>query len=150
MYEENNSSFVLKSLIVKVLIAILLIFIIVWLFPTKGYIDKAINQKLGTGTEQVFNNNINIMKNAAMGYFNGSRLPQTTGNTKKISLKEMLDENLLAEFTDSKGKKCDTSKSYVEVKKNKEDYKMTTNLVCADKKAKVVSYFGNYIYQWLL
>ena len=146
MYEDNNGSFALKSLIVKILIAILLIFIVIWLFPTKGYIDKAIEQKLGTNAEQIFNTNIGVMKNAAMGYFNGSRLPQKEGNTKKINLEEMLAEDLLVEFTDSKGKKCDLSKSYVEVKKNKDDYKMTTNLVCTDKTAKVISYFGNYDY----
>lgn len=146
MYEENQSTFRFKGIILKILLILLVIFIIIWLFPTKDYVSNLINQKLGTSKEQVFNNNVNTMKNAALSYYNGSRLPQNNNDTAKLTLKEMLDENLLIEFTDSKGKKCDTKKSYVEITKNKEDYKMKVNLTCSDKEAYIVSYIGLYDY----
>lgn len=146
MYEENQSTFKLKGVILKIMLILLVIFIIIWLFPTKDYVSNLINQKLGTSTEQVFNNNVNTMKNAALSYYTGSRLPQKNGDTAKLTLKEMLDENLLIEFTDSKGKKCNTKESYVEITKNKEDYKMKVNLVCSDKEAYIVSYIGLYDY----
>ncbi len=142
MYEENNNAFALKDLVLKILFAVLVIFIIIWLFPTKGYIDKAINQKLGTSNGQVFNTNANIMKEAALGYFNGTRLPEKEGDTKKLTLKQMLDEKLLVSFTDGNGKHCNNNKSYVEIVKNEEDYKMKVNLNCTDKKAYVVSYIA--------
>lgn len=146
MYEENQSTFKLKGIILKIILILLVTFIIIWLFPTKDYVSNLINQKLGTSEEQVFNNNVNTMKNAALSYYTGSRLPQNNGDKSKLTLKEMLDENLLIEFTDSKGKTCDTKKSYVEITKNEEDYKMKVNLSCSDKEAYIVSYIGLYDY----
>jgi len=143
MYEENNSNFAFKDLIIKILFLVIVIFIIIWLFPTKGYINKQIDKKIGVSENQVFTNNINTMKNAALGYYIGANLPQE--NTK-MTLEEMLDKNLLTEITDNNGKTCDTKKSYVEVTKNKEEYKLKVNLACKNKEEYVISYFGAYDY----
>lgn len=143
MYEENNSNFAFKDLIIKILFLVIVIFIIIWLFPTKGYINKQIDKKIGVSENQVFTNNINTMKDAALGYYIGKNLPQE--NTK-MTLEEMLDKNLLTEITDNSGKTCDTKKSYVEVTKNKEEYKLKVNLACKNKEEYVISYFGAYDY----
>ncbi len=146
MYEDNTPQFSFKSMALKILLIVLFVFIIIWLFPTKKYISNAIDSKLGTTPAAVLNNNINTMKSAALSYFNGNRLPSKEGDSKRLTLGDMLDKKLLVEFTDSKGKKCDVNKSYVEVTKKSNDYEIKTNLACTDKKAYVMSYIGNYDY----
>ncbi len=148
MYEERRPSFS-KGFILKLLLFIVIIILIAWLFPTKSYVSDLINSKLGTSKEQVFNNNLNTMKTAALSYYNGDRLPEKEGASKKITLEEMLEKKLLIEFTDSNGKKCNKTKSYVEVTKNKNDYSMKVNLSCQDGKNYIISYIdasGNEVY----
>ena len=140
MYEEGHSGFAFKSIIVKLLLIVIIVFLVIWLFPTKNYVKNIISQKLGTGVDQVFNTNIETMKNAAISYYNGGRLPSKTGDSRTLTLKEMLDKNLLISFSDSNGKKCDLEKSYVKVTKNDEDYSLKVNLVCNDKSAYINSY----------
>lgn len=143
MYDENNRNFALKDLIIKILFIVIIAFIIIWLFPTKGYVSKVIDKKIGVSENQVFNDNLNTIKNATLGYYNGDRLPQTK---EKMTLMQMLDKNLLTEIIDSEGKACDTEKSYVEITKSKDDYKLKVNLNCQNKEAYVISYFGSYDY----
>ena len=146
MYEENNSNFALKDIILKILFVILFVFIVIWLFPTKTYVNNLIDQKLGTSGNQVFSNNINTMKQAAFAYYTGDRLPENTNDKVKMTLESMLNKNLLVEFKDANGKTCDAKKSYVEVTKNTGDYALKVNLECSDKKTYVMSYFGSYDY----
>ena len=143
MYEENNGNFAFKDLIMKILFIVIVLFLIIWLFPTKGYINKQIDKKIGVSENQVFTNNINTMKEAALGYYIGKNLPQ---KETKMSLEEMLDKNLITELIDNNGNTCDTKKSYVKVTKNKEDYKLKVNLACNNKEEYVISYFGAYDY----
>ena len=146
MYEENNSNFALKDIILKILFGILFVFIVIWLFPTKSYVNNLVDQKLGTSGNQVFSNNIKSMKEAALTYYTGDRLPENTDDKVKMTLESMLNKNLLVEFKDSNGKTCDAKNSYVEVTKNVSDYSMKVNLECSDKKTYVMSYFGSYDY----
>ena len=142
MYEEGHRGFAFKNIIIKFLLIVVIIFLIIWLFPTKNYVKNIIDQKLGTNTNQIFNTNIETMKNAAVSYYNGDRLPSKKGDSRTLTLKEMLDKNLLVNFTDSNGKKCNTEKSYVKVTKNDKDYSLKVNLVCSDKKAYINSYIS--------
>ncbi len=146
MYEEGRSGFAFKNIILKLLFIVLLIFIVIWLFPTKNYVKNLIEQKLGTSADQIFNTNVQTMKEAALTYFNGSRLPEEEGKSEKLTLEEMLDKKLLVGFTDSNGKSCDNKKSYVEVTKNKTDYSLKVNLACTDKTDYINSYIGSYAY----
>ena len=143
MYNENNSNFAFKDLIIKILFAVIFIFLVIWLFPTKGYINKQIDKKIGISENQVFTNNINTMKDAALGYYVGKNLPEKDA---KMTLEEMLNKNLLTQITDSNGKTCDAKKSYIEVTNNKDDYKLKVNLACNNKEEYVISYFGAYDY----
>lgn len=145
MYEENKES-TLKDVILKILFIVLAIFIIIWLFPTKSYVSNLIDKKLGTKSDQTFSTNINTMKETALSYYNGDRLPEKEGDKNKLTLKELLNKNLLIEFTDSDGKKCDTNKSYVEITKQKSDYSLKVNLACKTKEAKIISYLSDYSY----
>ena len=43
MYEERNDRFSFRDVILQLLFVVLFIFILLWLFPTKGYLDKKLN-----------------------------------------------------------------------------------------------------------
>jgi len=145
MLEENrNSKF--KSFILIVILIVLMLFVLVWLFPTKGFVNQRIseslNDTLDASATQLFNENVQIMGDAAKDYFTGSRLPEN-GNTETIALGEMLEKHLLIEFVDSKGSTCDKEQSYVEVTNENDEHTMKINLSCTDIKDYVIIYMSN-------
>ena len=48
MYEESRGRFTLRDVILQLLIVVLFVFLLVWLFPTKGYIDSKVDPILDT------------------------------------------------------------------------------------------------------
>ena len=51
-------------------------------------------------TSQIFNANIQELKDAAILYYTEERLPQDIGDTKTLTLQQMLDLKLLVPFVD--------------------------------------------------
>ena len=133
--ERNEKNYFFRNLIVKILLVLLFIFLLMWLFPIPN---------LSPFYDKIFTQNINDMTDAAKSYFTVERLPKNDDETKKLTLKEMLDNKMIIEFTDSDGKKCDTTKSYVEVTKKNGEYIYKTNLSCSKQEDYVIEYFGCY------
>ena len=133
--ERNEKNYFFRNLIVKILLVLLFIFLLMWLFPIPN---------LSPFYDKIFAQNINDMTDAAKSYFTVERLPKNEDETKKLTLKEMLDNKMIIEFTDSDGKKCDTTKSYVEVTKKNGEYIYKTNLSCSKQEDYVIEYFGCY------
>ena len=133
--ERNEKNYFFRNLIVKILLVLLFIFLLMWLFPIPN---------LSPFYDKIFTQNINDMTDAAKSYFTVERLPKNEDETKKLTLKEMLDNKMIIEFTDSDGKKCDTTKSYVEVTKKNGEYIYKTNLSCSKQEDYVIEYFGCY------
>lgn len=153
MYEERRESFSLKDIILQLLFIVLLVFILIWLFPTKGYLEKkldgiesSVNDKLKPLYTRLFTDNIETMKDAAKSYYTTPRLPQNVGDTAKMTLGEMYEKGLLLELVDSNNNACDTTKSYVELTKMEDEYQLKTVLSCSDKEAFVIEYLGCYDY----
>jgi len=148
MYNERKESFSVKEILIQILCIVLFVFLLLWLFPTKSYIKKS-NYSGNLESQQVedalFNGNVQTMKDAAIKYFTTSRLPKKTGETVKITLKEMLDKKLILSFVDGNGKSCDVDNSYVEVVKEENEYQMKVNLACTTKSDYIIVYLGcNY------
>ena len=133
--ERNEKNYFFRNIIVKILLVLLFIFLLMWLFPIPN---------LSPFYDKIFTQNINDMTDAAKSYFTVERLPKNEDETKKLTLKEMLDNKMIIEFTDSDGKKCDTTKSYVEVTKKNGEYIYKTNLSCSKQEDYVIEYFGCY------
>ena len=165
MYEERKDTFALRDIILQVLFVALFVFILMWLFPTKNYVTNYTNNAITEAVEealqdfeygggvnseafanQLFNQNVLMMKDSAKSYFTLSRLPQKTGESKEITLAEMLEEKIILPFVDSKGKKCDASKSYVKVTKSDDEYLMKVNLSCSDYEDYLLIHMGCYDY----
>ena len=133
--EKNEKSYFFRNLIVKILLVLLFVFLLMWLFPMPN---------LNPFYDKIFSENISNMTDAAKGYFTVARLPKKEGETKSLTLKEMLDNKMLVEFTDSDGKSCDVNASYVEVTKKGGEYIFKTNLSCSTGQDYVIEYFGCY------
>ena len=93
MYNERNDSFSIKDLIVQVLFIVLFVFILIWLFPTKSYVDKndgRPNINFDVLTNRIFNENLQTMKEAAINYYTTSRLPKNINDVESMTLRKML------------------------------------------------------------
>ncbi len=151
-------SYHIKRFLIGLLLAFLLIFLLVWLFPTKAGLKSTINdsvsdafdktfaEKLEPLYDRIFSDNINTMKEVATAYFTTERLPKAEGQTKKLTLGQMLDMKLLLNIKDKNGKMCDEDKSYVEITKMDKEYKMKVNLSCGDEEDYIITYLGCYNY----
>ena len=133
MYNENNNSRPLRNVLLKILLIVLLLFVLMILFPTKGFVTNYIDKKLGKNNDSSFNSNIIAMATAGSGYYNETRLPKNTDEKSKMTLEEMLKEKMIVKFTDKNGIACSKKKSYVEVTKEETEYTMKVNLSCTDK-----------------
>ena len=96
--------------------------------------------------EQVFMDNLGRVKDAAVSYYTNERLPQKLGETKKMTLKEMQDKKLVLSIVDSNRKTCSNDKSYVEIKKEKNEYVMKIYLSCSDMEDYILIHLGCYDY----
>ncbi len=143
MYEENRSGFPVKKVILAILVLVVIFFILMWLFPTKGYLN---NNSESASVTKTFSENIELIKDAAMGYYTDERLPQNTGDTEKMTLNDMIDKHLITEPVDSNNERCDLEKSYVEVTKEETEYLMKINLSCNDKTDYIRAHMGSYTY----
>ena len=145
MYDEegNERHQTLKGIFVKIVLVVLLIFVLMMLFPTKGFVTNYVDEKVSeTGKVDNFNNNLLAMATAGSGYFTASRLPKETGDTVKMTLGEMYDNKLLVKFSDSNNRVCDNKKSYIEVTKDEDEYTMKVNLSCTDKEDYIMLHMG--------
>ena len=145
MYEERER-FSIKDVVLQVVLVVLFVFLLLWLFPTKSYVDNKIDSKLEPFYNQIFTTNINNMKEAAISYFTTPRLPKNIGDKEKLTLSEMLDKKLLVPFLDSKNKKCDLTDSYVEITKMDDEYILKVNLSCSDNSDYILVHLGCYNY----
>ena len=138
--ENNNRSF--RSVFVKIILIVIVLFILMMLFPTKGFVTNYIDKKLGNTKDGNFNSNLIAMATAASGYYTGNRLPEETNKESKMTLKEMLDKKMIVKLTDNNGVACSTKKSYVLVTKTKDEYTMKVNLSCSSKTDYIILHMG--------
>ena len=142
MYAERTNDHPLRSIFLKIILVVIVLFILMMLFPTKGFVTNYIDKKIGTTKDGNFNSNLIAMATAGSGYYTESRLPQKENEETKMTLKEMLDKKMIVKLTDNNGTSCSSKKSYVLVKREKDEYTMKVNLTCADKTDYIVLHMG--------
>ncbi len=131
------SSYIIRFLL-AFLFAALLIFILLWLFPTKSALNPLY--------DRIFQDNLNTMKEVSTAYYTTERLPKNEGDTKKMTLGEMLEMKLLTDVKDKNGNTCDVNNSYVEITKLEKEYKLKVNLKCGNEEDYIITYLGCYNY----
>ena len=134
MYEEKTSKNLQinwKSLLIKLGILLVVIFLIIWIVSLFRNDDEG---------QSNFGTNIAAMRDAATEYFTGSRLPNDINESTSITLQEMFDRNLLVEFQDENGHDCDTENSYAEATKlDDQNYRIEVRLVCDNESDTIIN-----------
>lgn len=150
MYEERKEKFSFKSFFLTLLLVLLFIFLMLWLFPTRSYVNTKFSDydldRLSVLYDEIFANNVYRMKEGAIGYFTNERMPQKVGESKKLTLQQMYDLHLVLKMKDKDGKACDVNKSYVEMTKFTEEYRLKVNLKCGEQEDYIIVYLGCYSY----
>ena len=146
MYTEENirGKFPLRDILLKVIIVAIFIILIAWIVAK--VVGDTKESKVTTNVDKVFSANIASMEEAALKYYVGDKIPSEVGSSNKITLRDMVNDNLLEAFTDSEGKSCDVTKSYVELTKNSDDYTLRVNLECNEKSDYTLTKVNAYDY----
>ena len=161
MSTKNNTRYSARDLVLVFLFIALFLSILVWLFPTKEFLkdldfggnNSQVEENQGNDNNQflglnsmLYNQNLTQMKEAAILYFTTPRLPQNIGDTKKLTLGEMLDMHLVTNIVDMSGNTCDRDASYVLLTKVEDEYTLKVNLKCGDTEEYIIVYIGCYSY----
>lgn len=154
MNNKQPLSYYIKRFLVGLLLVIAVIFLLLYLFPTKNGLkdliseamDETITEKLNPFYDRIFSDNLNTMKEVAIAYYTTERLPKKVGDTKKLTLGEMIEMKLLLEIKDKNGEMCDLEESYVSITKEEKEYKMKVNLKCGEEEDYIIVYLGCYNY----
>ena len=130
---ENENRINWLSLFIKIIIIFIFVIIIIWLAM------KIINRNK---LSETFKNNINNMHSVAEEYYKGIDLPLNKGESKKITLEEMIDQDLIISLNKDSSNSCDTKKSYSKITREKSKYKLETTLKCGKEKDTIVKDFS--------
>lgn len=141
-YDENKNELV-RNFILKLILIILFILLIVWIIPKTM---NTVNSDSTTGKEQIFNENLKTIKDAATGYFTTERLPKSVGSSVTLTLQEMYDKKLVTEIKDKNNKACAVNDSYVTLTKEDNEYVMKVNLSCEKEEDYILVHLGCYSY----
>lgn len=132
---EERSGLTIKDLLIRLILIIIFIFLLIWLFPMPDL--KPLNN-------QIFADNIDRMKDVAKSYYTVERLPENINDSKRMTLREMIDKHLILPLMDSNGKYCSEDDSYIEITKMENEYVIKVYLSCTDKKDYIIEHFGCY------
>ena len=81
----------------------------------------------------VMEQNLEMMKFAAVDYFTHDNLPASMGQVRTMPLREMIDRSLIDELMDEYDQICNLASSFVEVRKiNTYEYTLKVNLSCGE------------------
>ena len=142
MYEErkririNWVSFLLKLILFFIVVIIICLII-------KALGGKDLFSKKDNNVNYDYISSINYMKDSAFEYFKDENLPKKVGNSKSLTLREMIDQKLVIDFTND-GKRCDLDNSYVKATMTSDyNYALKVALVCGKKDDYIVTTIEN-------
>lgn len=116
----------IRTILFNILVILTILFIYLFFFPKKSYVNKVLDKELNPNVEETFKQNINNMKIAANLYFENS-------DSNKVTVKELINKNMIAELKDSQGQAC-SQESYIE----KQNNSTKIYLECNDKTEEAV------------
>ena len=162
MYTEEyeRRGFPFRDFILKLILVIIFVFLLVWLLPkfitptvnynTKGYKNCPTTTCDTSGinalTSQIFADNLERMKDAAIAYYTDERLPQEVGQSDTMTLSDMIGKKLIVALIDKNNKACDVEKSYVKITKMDDEYLLKVNIKDSEKEDYILVHLGCYTY----
>ena len=153
MYTEEyeNRGFPFRDFLLKLILIIIFVFLLVWLIPkftspTKVVSEDSNTEELEALTSQIFSDNLEKMKEAAISYYTDERLPKEVGDSDKMTLSDMIGKKLIVALIDKNNKACDVEKSYVKITKVDDEYILKVNLKDSEKEDYILVHLGCYTY----
>lgn len=146
MYTEENTvkRFPLRNILLKVMVVI--VFLLLVIFIVSKISTPTVKTASTKTYDKVFNKNLNLMEKAALTYYTKDNLPLNVGDVSELTLREMINKELLDSFTDANKKACDVNASSIKLTKNDNNYTLKVTLKCANKKDYKLSELGEYKY----
>ncbi len=153
MYTEDyeNKGFPFRDFLLKLILIIIFVFLLVWLLP-KFISPKIVETNISESTEiqalgsQIFNDNLERMKEAAIAYYTDERLPKEVGESDKMTLSDMIGKKLIVALIDKNNKAVDVEESYVKITKADDEYILKVNLKDSTKEDYILVHLGCYTY----
>ena len=165
MYTEEyeKKGFPLLGLIIKILIIVFLILFLIWFIPkiispvvknnnsnnTKCNNNSSVKcdtKGIDALTSQIFSDNIEKMKDAAISYYTTDRLPKNVGDSDTMTLSDMIGKKLIVALIDKNNKACDVEKSYVKSSKLDDEYILKVNIKDSEREDYILVHLGCYSY----
>lgn len=158
MYEEEyeKKGFPIRNFVLKIILVAIFIILIIWLLPkfnnqqtvqtkqcSEGVCDTSGIEAL---TSQVFSDNLEKMKEAAISYYTDERLPKEVGESDTMTLSDMIGKKLIVALIDKNNKACDVDGSYVKITKLDDEYLLKVNLKDSEKEDYILVHLGCYTY----
>lgn len=154
MYTEEyeQKGFPFRDFLLKLILIIIFVFLLIWLLPK--FISPTVVNKTTAGesvdisplTSQIFADNLERMKEAAISYYTDERLPQEVGDSDTMTLSDMIGKKLIVALIDKNNKACDVEKSYVKITKLDDEYILKVNLKDSEKEDYILVHLGCYTY----
>ena len=144
MYTEEyeKRTFPIRDFILKLILILIIVFLLIWLLPKFLKPNTSSVQDLSPLTAQIFADNLERMKEAAVSYYTDERLPKNVGDSDNMTLRDMIGKKLLVPFVDKNGKACEVDESYVKITKMDDEYLMKVNLKCSDDEDYILVHMG--------
>ena len=162
MYSEEyeKKSFPFTRTALKVVLVIILILLLVWLLPkfispsmkTKSkdvstcVTGTCDNDGIKALTSQIYVENLERMKKAAISYYTDERLPQEVGDKETMTLSDMIGKKIIVPLVDKENKAVDVEGSYVTIAKENDEYVLKVNLKDSETDDYVLVHLGCYNY----
>lgn len=124
MYQENKNTINWVKIFLRVLIAFLLVILSIKLVSIILH-NRDIETKKSNLVE-----NLQIMDTFAKDYFKGDNLPNKVGESKKVFLKELIEDKKIETIKDKDGKECNFDSSFIKITKLDTEYQIQSSLVC--------------------
>ena len=106
MYNEEyeNRGFPFRDFLLKLILIIIFVFLLCWLLP-KFIAPTIVNENNTTVdvsalTSQIFADNLERMKEAAITYYTDERLPKNVGDKEKMTLSDMIGKKIIVPLID--------------------------------------------------
>ena len=159
--EYEKKGFPFRDFLTKLILVIVFVLLLVLLLP-KFIQPKIVQQNCADGkassneecstlaysslTSQIFRDNLDEMKEAAVSYYTTERLPKNIGDKEKMTLQAMIDKKIITALIDKNNKAVDTEKSYVEITKMDNEYLLKVNIKDSEKEDYILVHLGCYNY----
>ena len=127
MYENDKITINWLKIIVRVVIAFLILMLTIKLVSI--CLDNSKNSK----NDKILENNLNILDEFANTYFTDDLLPDEVGKSVKISVQDLIDEELLDIEELDNADSCDMEGSYIQATRLEDEYQLKSFMVCGDE-----------------